>query len=838
MRITLLLLMLAAASAAVNITFNPSATQYLLPGGSLTITVTVTNLENYTDNHTIYLITNSSLATIEGDNSTKRVAGTNVAPNASTTISITYKMRENATYDSTTTLSVQVSDMNHTTVGNKEVLIGVPEWEDLNLEYTYNAESTPNKITLNATARTDNINRDYDTHFNITYYKVHKHSNASDICASGSISSHTGDVDITNCSGIVDLFVNVTRDGVSKWVTEENVFIIKNITLNASLYALELFDYEQPFELVKYVAGNKPLRIKGTALYGDGTPVGASPDTEERFVNMTFRGNTTTKRIDSDGSFRFDFFSQPNASTEKAEIRVQGIHNLVDTKSFDVIVNLTHYLPSGNQDVSAIKSKITIMSVNNGSAITANGSTVIPVEVSNENAFSISAKANASHPQFDVETTAFDQLTGNKNSTLEVTITPKAYTRPGTYNMSVGVYTSSYGEIMQDISVTVPEEPFADKALNVRRYVDYGNKVVAILLKNTKASAQNITVRETISKAVAQTASAFLAKEEDDDEVLGEAEASLDEALAGEGSFECNLTVNGVNDHYWVRGTNLRNATAVVADYVLSYDSVTGLWNRTDITNTTVRPGGAVPNATNVSCIRKHVNASWFELPADKIVPALPEPNISFTTPITRIVEDDPIVEWVLELGAGRESEIAYSLGMEPNAELFSEPEVIAGSIGAEPGTDLPPVNGVNVTDTEQNITTNETSEPTVYEEGEDMARLAMFLGGLAVILFLTSIGIYYYLKKMEEQQKAGEAKQEKEKKEAAKAPEKKTEPKKKEDTTAKKEEDKQTSEKKAKPDEAAAPEKKEKPEEEKKQTPIDAVSEDTLTSIGGNLTE
>lgn len=116
----------------------------------------------------------------------------------------------------------------------------------------------------------------------------------------------------------------------------------------------------------------------------------------------------------------------------------------------------------------------------------------------------VSLEEQGDYSHFMLNVSAPTSVGAGANATFAVNITPYRYARPGTYTVTVDVLGQK-----KNYTAIVPSPSYAPNAVNVNRYVETtknrSSSVVYLEVVNKKFEAANVTIRETIPKALANS---------------------------------------------------------------------------------------------------------------------------------------------------------------------------------------------------------------------------------------------------------------------------------------------------------------------------------------------
>jgi hypothetical protein len=688
----------AALANPVNITIDKSEPVLLVQGESTDVVVSVKNLNSSTENYTVFVSTSYAYFNVNGTYGVQGATLTSIAASGSGTVTAPgVKALDNATFGESRSLTVEVYDQ-HGNRTTKDFTLTVPNFNTINSTLSYTASANANaSLSINATTS----NSKSTTAFNYTY----RFYNDTGTCASSGANvtgNVTSTVDFANCSsGLysydVTAYAQSTSGTVTRLEAAKNFFLVRNVTFNVTLYAIEETGFERPYDEIpgKYVKGNTSMIARGWAHYDHGLGIGRSPDTSYNRVNATLGNDTYTTLIGTDGQWEFGFITPKNTSAYKMTLTIKAAHGLSTTKDVTVNVSNIRYLIGEPVEGGSIISKISIPDAS--PEISFNGGQV-GFSVDNSGASlvtgSISAVQTEQYANLDISPSVTDSVPGLGSREFKLTVTPKPFTRPGSYPINL-TFSSNYGKVSKLVSIFVAGQAEPADSVFAKRFVNYGpSSRVTLVIKNTKSSKVKATLRETIPKTIAPS-------------------------VAEGFNFTAAFTVIPAATSAAIAacGTNETAMEQCKADAIIGI-GVCADCNSVD------------PNATEArsACDSKCSNTTTRT--------RLATGPLEFSVPYTRAVEPDPVLEWEFDLEPGESREAAYNIPGNVDPSAFEEPVVSGITIVAPPVT--PNETG--------NVTTNATVNVTGNATGNETAPPALGAFDIIFYIFLAFAALTFLL--------------------------------------------------------------------------------------------
>ena len=496
----LLILIAVTFAAPMSISFNYANDTYF-NHGTHTFTTTITNDAAVNDTFDVDIYSYSTGLAVNGTSSYfYRI--TNITAGGSNTESVTIEFTNDAKFNEEFTICADVYDLNGT--NNRSCLnFRTPSFNsiDSSLSYTPSDDATAT-LTVNATLSNGNMT----TRFNTTYNVY----NSSQTCAIDTVNTTTMTIDFENCtSGVYDILVQGVADGYMRSNTFNKFYLIRNITFTASFFVIEQFGYERPidelYDANERVVGGSSIRVYGRVFYDDGTVISYPPDDYRNYpINLTEPNwnISETTRADSTGNYTFNFIAPQNTSDYTVTLKAYGKYGLVSTIEYTLNINNTKsYAPEAVNSTQILGNLN--MTLANHSMEFENNALILDILVSNNNNISVTGKPILTQTnQFEITAAPSDSILGYRERSYPLTIKPRKYTAPGTYDVTLS-FTTIYGESTQSIQLIVPEESIEEDKLNVFRYIDYSDdSKVSIRFVNRLEGKADITIRETISKEI------------------------------------------------------------------------------------------------------------------------------------------------------------------------------------------------------------------------------------------------------------------------------------------------------------------------------------------------
>ncbi len=729
----IMLLLLAPAMGAdwlnANITFSFQNGYEFLHNDTLAVTATIIlgdNVTNITD-YSVYMFTSDDAFTINGtyngvqnDIYYNRTNGTSF-----TTSAYTLKAEDNATavhLNMDEEFCVELYDQGGNWTMNCTA-IGTPALNSVQMNAVWDP---PLDLKVYAVGLTDTSEN--TTFLNTTVYITYDDAT----CAMATISHpdeyvEFNETSLAGCpSEYLMIYTNSTTPGYTKQ-RNENLYMMRNLTVNATLYILELFDYERVHHEVERIIGNSTMRIKGYVLYDNGKALGASPD--DSTAEVWLEGDDFASKVSTvntgTGYFQFDFEMPENESTYTVTVNASGVHGLEGTTTWEVEVNNTKHYVTSDADTEDVRSKLSFdldtsdsplvlvetwdetilgnvtlncsnqttctdcvnescancttaeicVNVSADSTIITHSSvtvhtsesnaTSVTLTVHNLNKFDVFGKATIhsdNEELFIITPSIRDGVPDNEIANHTFSIQAKEYAKPGRYNATI-MFETFYGNVEQEASIVIDEDPWPAHKVTVRRYIDYSdNATVYLKVKNTKTIPVTVKITEDIPKTIMPT--------------------------------------------------------------------LEGYYNTTEVTD-------ANNVTTNVTTVNENMTQYQFsEFP--------------------HILDYDPRVQWTTDLVPGGEDEVWYSANISVTQDMFSEPETFVDTHGLTeyiPDPDPEPEPVVNETEPPVTVpTTNETVTPPPPTEPEDdyTLILALIFGLLTMSTVTIVAGVLYWKKDKE----------------------------------------------------------------------------------------
>jgi len=647
----LLLISSASAGDFFNITFSFSDPTYFLQGEEKTLTITVVNNLTFNSTKNITLDIQAKAPWFYA-NETSRAQFflLNVANGSSAQNSTEITASPNISWDVTKSLCVTADD-DDGNVSIKCIDIKTPKLSTANFTITYEPKSpNNNNLTIEGNLTTDNNTA--AEFFNMTYTVF----NSTSTCATAFVNGTEVQTNLSSCpSGAYSIKLNLSSFDDHKIKTTNNFYLVRNLTMNFTLYSIEVTGHEQNYStlLDKFVGSNKTMVIRGKVLYDNGLTIGQFPDTAEPDIHLTGPVNTSiNSSLSNDGSFAI-FFTGPQNESLATDyvytINVTGIHGLKILQTFKINVsstislapseiNTTDILSNMNLEVEAIiaigvDGKDITIKVNNSNLVAATGKMELREQGSN---------------QFSITNSISDTVFATADREFIVNIKPKLYTRPGSYTVNA-VFNNQYGNLVAPISISIPEPVIPQDSIVVIRYVEYGDSS-KIFLKafNTKSDTIKVTIRENVSKNIISSIGEVIEKEITRDLNL----------------TQLNLTLANCEDDVCRLGDIVANGTC---EYC----------NNITVNTTDVETNKTIPNTAREDCNLQCLGLTYTETA-----------EVEFTLGY-KVIQDDPVVEWVLEIPAGQSREVSYSVPKNVEEQWFVKPIVtlteVAGEVVDEP---------------------------------------------------------------------------------------------------------------------------------------------------------
>ncbi|MCK4327352.1 MAG: hypothetical protein KAW41_02640 [Candidatus Diapherotrites archaeon] len=658
-RALLALLLFVAVASAANFSASLDRTNgtYYTQDKEYSVKVTVKNTHTANNSYYVLLLSDGTRVLI---NKTDGVRYEIEDLEPGDTHSKTWKMKvTNAMpFRYTEYLELLVSDDLNDTRNGTIVEVKTPEFSSIEAKLTYepsNAATGKLKVTAE-TSEGDSTKR-----FNVTYYLKNK----TGVCMNKTTDKKEFTVDFENCSsGIYDFVVEGHADNYTKTDKTRDFFLFRNLTITAHFYQLEEFGFERNIEQIGFVKGNESLRVRGRAVYDEGTVLGYGPDDERtNYLNMTIYSNKKGSKYDktytihpsANGNYSLYFEAPQNTSKYEVTIKAFSKYNEDKDKydykpeiEYNLIVNNTVDYATAPLNNTGVMANLGIK-LGNQSRVFNGGGLVLAVQVTNNNSVSVTGrpvlveKSGAS--QFVVATPASDTVLGGHGRAYSLTVTPKKYTRPGEYDVDVK-FSTIYGALLTPVTLTVPAEDLIEGEVNVFRYVEYtSDSTVSLKLVNQHTAKATAKVREDISKDV-------VSRIVDIQHLLGSCAMS---------DTECRL------GHILESGT-CSDCASVDWNASKCFVACEGKGNLTQAcrANCTSLAGNCTANCTNRTVLK-------------------------FSPIYNTLIDADPIVEWNVVVPAGGEAEVSYYTGMLVDEDWFTEP-VVEALFGATPTPTATPV--------------------------------------------------------------------------------------------------------------------------------------------------
>jgi len=736
MRLIFTILFIIFISAVANaspaeITFSLVEPVFIKHGLSKDLTVTVKNIGNTTDNYTMDIKADATVLWVNGEDDLRNIEIINLAPNATSSRTVAITLSENNTvpYNTARKVTVDVNSLLNLTEPeySNTIKFEIPELDKLEIEEEFDPNDAINNLPITATGLLagDNLEGNF---FNLTYTVTEEKS--LDICASGNSTGGDGSekfidfiINVENCSSDVEIVVNAITpnsvEGQPDVVVSDiikGLYIVKDINITYSMFIVELFGFERPYGEIEIVKGNQTIRIKGEVRYDNGDPVGLLDQIlGEITLTVTSENGTETNYTDGialNASYVFTFPSPLNTSNYTLQLEVEGIYgiNVIESSSLTVD-NIVEYLARKGETREETLKKITIDSFSNTS-INPNGRNKVGIVITNGNLFRVLGTPRISEQsnkeQFVIENLMVSSYAGSgSDTTYHAYITPKRYTKPGIYNFNVK-YDSLYGVLTKTIGLRVLEEDTSVKEneTQIKRYVTYGDiSKISLFVTNTKNEKIKLVIREIIDKTIIEELIEAEIGTVDENPIENLISSCIDlypQRILNEFdsmNFTSNVTVGSL-----IESCDALNETSacylevilrqkdcsLCAQYLPDVEScqlTCETENERIISrqqcyyDATVLKGECALCDTQLSNQLKPIGEtilSFRELCGRFCIPRKERSNFS---PVPKIIESDPVIEWEIELEPGVTRELSFTVEKLVADNVFSEPQIISEEI-------------------------------------------------------------------------------------------------------------------------------------------------------------
>ncbi len=700
MKKALLLLVLftvTVLAVPINITFSEDNSTTYMQGKDYTIDVKVKNNANVTDTINVAVRTDGTDVLVNKSRKYEYTI-TNLTSGSTNTKSVKIKISDNMSFDKERYFQVTASDSNGTDT-IKEILITTPKFDKILLTLTYDPEDD-NNPELKIEGMTDTDKKTY--RFNATV--LVKPYGTADACFNITDNGTADDdnmkltLDMENCSsGLFNIYVDAVADEHKETAKIEKYFFFRNINLTASFWRREAFDFERPFHEVERLESNDTIIIRGTAKYGDGTAVSHYPDDSDNYVELTIENyyNTTTGKTksyddytanvtpDSDGSYEFIFQAPVDNDEYDLTILAFGMYSYDSKITYDLLVDNVKVYEHDPVNASGLLANVNISMFTKDFTVTQSVLT-LDVKIGNQNNVSITGRPTIAQTGQGVQ-----------------------------FNVQKPSSTTLLSGKERNYSFTITPKKFTKPG-------DYDVNLVYDTVYGQTTKPLTITI-----PAVTETSN------------------ELNNFRYIEYSDNSKVTLRLVNKKSVPVKTTIRET--ISKEIASTLKTTNDLLSECNSTDYPCRLNVILNNGTCSDCTKLSGNATDnYTLDCDDN--CTERSFINFETKYTRVIQDDPVIEWDVTVQPNKEVELIYYTAKLVDEEWFTEPNITTTdkALPKPKPTKVPTVTPLGNTSVSPTATATPTIPPTSQEKFVSGLLLAFGVVFLLVVLVFLAVAVLF----------------------------------------------------------------------------------------------